>query len=122
MRRIDKMTKDQIVAFITDITDSTCNNCPLFNKEKMECKVNGDTCCEAKFLYLMGEIQIKSRWQLCKTDEDFVNLIKQAEIFCKENSCYTCSLLGSCKELNDTPISMYLHIISFCTEKVEVIE
>ena len=107
MRRIDRLNKEEIVEFF--VTD--CDECEAKNI------CIGANCDDAKKQYLTTEIQTKSRWELCKTDEDFIKLVDEAMLFCDSTDCDDCRLYEECDKHNSEQC-----IKAYGTEKVEVEE
>ena len=91
MRRLDKMSKEEITKFCL----APCPECKLNNSKYCDISL---TCVKNKMNYLTSEIQTKSRWELCRTDEDFENMVKEADNFCssRDYSCKGCRFEEKC--------------------------
>ena len=72
MKRIEKMSKEEISKVLTDAFAS-CEKCPVYNKSCTGCCTNA-CCCGKLNMWLNEEIKVLSRWQTCKTDEDLIRL------------------------------------------------
>lgn len=114
MKRYEKMTKEEVMKLCL----ANCSECELS-------KNNGNTFCsdnyghgfckDVKQEWLEKEIQTKSRWELCRTDEDFINMINEARSICNSHAlCKDCEFHEKCDGVYTT------YVIAYGTEKVEV--
>lgn len=86
MKRIDKMTAEQVANFFADMPG--CDFCPVFDKDKKRCKTN-DSCEKSLRDYLLQDVPMKKRFQ---TYDNMRNAYPEFKSFCAENHCATCRL------------------------------
>ena len=104
MKRFEKMSKEEIMEFITKCNTCDCKNCPGANRgTRMGCLIN----------YLNAKVTLKKRWQTITSNEDVVRLHSEFESFCGNRiSCVGCPYKG---ESSDSDC-----YDSFLCEEVEV--